>query len=603
MFRAFADVKTADMLPLPKPALKGGKPCVIACPMSEDQRVLQDGLVQRYEAIRAGKVKPWDDNALAVTTDGRKLALEARLLSHTAHDFPGSKINALVDNVLAIWRCTAPVRGTQLIFSDLGVHPMPWGYSVYQDVTDKLVHAGIPREQIASIGDADTDAKKQVLFDRVRSGHVRVLLGSTQKMGTGTNVQQRLVALHHLDAPWKPAEVEQRDGRIVRQGNGNPEVEIYRYVTAGSFDAYMWQTLQTKATFINQVMTGDLTVRQAEDIGSQELSYAEVKAIASGNPAVLTLAEADAEIKRLQVLKKHHADEQYLARKRLKELPGAIARLEQRCDTLVADLATARAHAQDPITIDARRFAREEALDALGERLNAIPAAVFEAMSFPLGVYRGLAFSLELHPHDAPAVRVQGEASRSLELSREHRGPRAILNAVDKLIGGYEAERDRALRDLELAQGQLRDYQARLGGPFAQAEYLEALTVLRHQLEAALSETPAAGLPPTEGLVQRFKALRQAHTVDATPERTSERRAASLEEAVTTRILRGRAGQERPHTAGDRGGAGATPLEPPVAPATTADVGVINAPVPRPKRPAPSHRRRAAADERQLCLW
>jgi hypothetical protein len=603
MFRAFADVKTADMLPLPKPNLKGGKPCVIACPMSEDQRVLQDGLVQRYEAIRAGQVKPWDDNALAVTTDGRKLALEARLLSHTAHDVPGSKINALVDNVLAIWERTAPARGTQLIFSDMGVNPTPWGYSVYRDIIDKLVNAGIPREQMASIGDADTDAKKQVLFDKVRAGQVRILLGSTQKMGTGTNVQQRLVALHHLDAPWKPAEVEQRDGRILRQGNGNPEVEIYRYVTEGSFDAYMWQTLETKAKFINQVMTGDLTVRQAEDVGGQELSYAEVKAIASGNPAVLTLAEADAEIKRLQVLKKHHADEQYLARKRLQVLPADIARLEKRRDALAADLATARAHAHDPLTIGDRRYAREDAQEALGEPLKAIPAAVFEARSYPLGSYRGLTFSLDLHPHGAPAVRIQGEASRSLELSRAHRGPRAILNAVDKLIGSYEAERERTLRDLRLAQGQWRDYQARLGGPFTQAEYLEALTALRRQLEAVLSETPAAGLPPTKALAQRFKALCQAHTVDAAPERTSERQAASLEEAVTTRILRGRAGQERLHTAGDLGVVGATPLEPPVALATTADVGLVNAPAPRPKRPAPSHRRRAAADARQLRLW
>jgi hypothetical protein len=196
------------------------------------------------------------------------------------------------------------MRGTQLIFSDLGVNPTPWGYSSYADIAEKLVQAGIPREQIAAIGDADTDAKKHVLFDKVRSGQVRILLGSSQKMGTGTNVQERLVALHHLDAPWKPAEVEQRDGRILRQGNGNEAVEIHRYVTEGSFDAYMWQTLETKARFIHQVMTGDLTMRRAEDIAGQELSYAEVKAIASGNPAVLTLAEADAEITRLQVLKK-----------------------------------------------------------------------------------------------------------------------------------------------------------------------------------------------------------------------------------------------------------------------------------------------------------
>ena len=248
MFRSFADVKTADMLNLPGPNLKDGKPTIIACPMSDDQREIQDHLVERYEDIRAGKVKPWEDNALAVTTDGRKLALDARLVSGQANDFPGSKINALVDNVVNIWARTTPTRGTQLIFSDMGVNPTAWGYSVYQEVTDKLVQAGIPREQIASIGDADTDAKKQVLFDKVRSGQVRVLLGSTQKMGTGTNVQKRLIALHHLDAPWKPAEVEQRDGRILRQGNDNPEVEIYRYVTEGSFDAYMWQAFGNQSS-------------------------------------------------------------------------------------------------------------------------------------------------------------------------------------------------------------------------------------------------------------------------------------------------------------------------------------------------------------------
>src|SRR3954465_15420002 len=192
----------------------------------------------------------------------------------------------------------------------MGVHPTPSGYSAYQDVTSKLVAHGIPRGEIAAIGDADSDAKKQALFEKVRSGAVRVLLGSTAKMGTGTNVQKPPVALHHLDAPWKPAEVEQREGRILRQGNDNDQVAIYRYVTEGSFDAYMWQGLETKARFTPQVMTGDNAARRAEDVGGQELSYAEVKAIASGNPAVLTLAEADAEVQRLNVLRKGHLDEQ-----------------------------------------------------------------------------------------------------------------------------------------------------------------------------------------------------------------------------------------------------------------------------------------------------
>jgi hypothetical protein len=244
--------------------------------MSEEQAQLQQELVARYERLRSQKVDPREDNALAITTDGRKLALDARMLSATAADFSGSKVNALVENVVSIWQRTAERRGTQMIFCDMGVHPTSWGYSAYEEIIEKLVSRGIPRSQIAAIGDADSDAKKRVLFDQVRSGQVRVLIGSTQKMGTGTNVQKRLVALHHLDAPWKPAEVEQREGRILRQGNENEEVAIYRYVTEGSFDAYMWQALETKARFISQVMTGDNAARRAEDIGGQELSYAEV---------------------------------------------------------------------------------------------------------------------------------------------------------------------------------------------------------------------------------------------------------------------------------------------------------------------------------------
>src|SRR6202035_3456002 len=219
--------------------------------------------------------------------------------------------------------------------------PTPWGYSAYDEVVQKLAAGGIPRQQIATIGDADSDAKKLALFDKVRSGSVRVLIGSTQKMGTGTNVQKRLVALHHLDAPWKPAEVEQRDGRILLQKNENKQVAVYRYVTEGSFDAYMWQALETKARFISQVITGDNALRRADDIGGQELSYAEVKAIASGNPAVLTLAEADAELQRVTLLKKNHLDEQYVARRSVRDLPGTIASLSGRLSKLSADQATA----------------------------------------------------------------------------------------------------------------------------------------------------------------------------------------------------------------------------------------------------------------------
>jgi hypothetical protein len=359
-------------------------------------------------------------------------------------------------------------------------------------------------------------------------------------MGTGTNVQQRLVAKHDLDCPWKTAEIEQRDGRILRQGNTNAEVAIYRYVTAGSFDAYMWQALETKAKFIAQVLTGASTVRQAEDIGAQELSYAEVKAIASGNPAVLTLAEADAALHRLHVLQKHHADEQYLARRQLRALPVDITRLERRLAALTQDIATAETHATEPVTIGTQPSIRHDALEALAARLQSLPALVYETRTVPLGQYCGLRFGLVQHPQGAPEVYVEGTLTRYTPLARDVHGPRALLNAVERLLSTAASERDKAIRDLTIAQGQLRDYETRLGAGFAYAAYLEELTGLRNQLEAALSGTAQEGaeasLPTVGALVERLKALKTAHTLDAAPPRSAPRSTATVEEAITTRI-------------------------------------------------------------------
>jgi N12 class adenine-specific DNA methylase len=541
MFRAFADVQTAEMLNLPRPRLETGKPIVVACPMSEEQHALQQELVERYERLRSQKVDPREDNALAITTDGRKLATDARMLSPTAPDFPESKVNRLVENVVDIWRRSAPTRGTQMIFSDMGVNPTPWGYSPYDEVITKLVARGIPREQIAAIGDAESDAKKQALFEKVRQGSVRVLIGSTQKMGTGTNVQKRLVALHHLDAPWKPAEVEQRDGRILRQGNENKDVAIYRYVTEGSFDAYMWQALETKARFIAQVMTGDNAARRAEDIGGQELSYAEVKAIASGNPAVLTLAEADAELQRLTLLKKNHLDEQYVARRALRELPETIARRERRLADLSADRATADRHADDPIEIGGRPIPRDDVAAALGRRLDVLPERVRDTGRLPLGRYRGLAFGLVLHPSGGAEVFLEGAATRHGILSRDHRGPRAVLNAVERLAGSYDGQCDTARQDLMIAEAQLRDYQARLGQPFPHDAYLAELTGLRDQLKSGLSSMAhdsghEAG-PSVSELAVRIKAMKAANSIEVTPQRTREK-PSTAEEPITARIRR-----------------------------------------------------------------
>ncbi len=543
MFRSFSDVQTAEMLNLPRPKLKGGKPIVVACPMSEEQHELQQELVERYERLRSQKVDPRVDNALAITTDGRKLATDARMLSPTAPDFPESKVNRLVENVFSIWKDTAAKRGTQMIFADMGVNPTPWGYSPYEEIIKKLIAAGVPAEQIATIGDAESDAKKQALFEKVRQGSVRVLIGSTQKMGTGTNVQKRLAALHHLDAPWKPAEVEQRDGRILRQGNENEEVAIYRYVTEGSFDAYMWQALETKARFIGQVITGDNAARRAEDIGGQELSYAEVKAIASGNPAVLTLAEADAELQRLNLLKKNHLDEQYVARRSVRDLPSTIESLNERLSKLSTDEATATAHAGDPIAIGKRSWSREDATAVLGERLDFLPRNVRDTTRGPIGTYRGLHFGLVLHPQFPPDVYLEGAITRQSGLSRDHQGPRAVLNALERLANGYGSECVRVRQDLAIAESQLRDYRERLGKPFPHEKYLSELTDLRDQLKAGLSATAYQAQddkgPDTADLAARIKALKAANTIEAAPQRV-QRKQAAAEEPITARIRRRR---------------------------------------------------------------
>ncbi len=541
MFRAFADVRTADMIDLPRPRLETGKAIAVACPMSLEQRELQEKLVERYERIRSQKVDPRDDNALAITTDGRKLAIDARMLSASAPDFPESKVNVLVENALAIWQRTAATRAAQMIFCDMSVHPTAWGYSAYDDMTTKLVARGIPKEQIAAIGEADSDGKKQSLFERVRNGQVRILLGSTQKMGTGTNVQKRLVALHHLDAPWKPAEVEQREGRILRQGNENAEVAIYRYVTEGSFDAYMWQTLETKARFIAQVMTGENVARRAEDIGGQELSYAEVKAIASGNPAVLTLAEADAELQRLSLLKKNHLDEQYVARRSVRDLPTTIVTLSHRLASLTADHTTAIANADARVVIGTRTCSRDDAVAALGGQLDSLPFHIRQPQRVPLGVYRGLRFGLVLHPQFPPDAYLEGAISRQSMLSREHQGPRAVLNAVERLANGYEDDCNRVRQDLAIAESQLRDYQANLGRLFPHETIFAEMTLLRDRLRACLSGTQTD--PATEGqatvseLAERIKSLKSTSATAAISERQGGTRSVA-EEPVTTRIRR-----------------------------------------------------------------
>lgn len=340
IFRICADVQNDPaQVNLAVPSLKGGAPRVVSAEMSDVGHEIQMTLLERYDAVRNGKVDPWEDNVLKIITEGRKLAIDPRLASEHGQDDPGSKVNQLCDEVYRIWTESAAGKGTQMVFSDLGVSTTPWGFNLYDDIVDNLVERGIPPEEIAKIGDANTDQKKETLFSQMRAGTKRVLIGSTAKMGTGTNVQNRLVALHHVDPTWRPCDIEQREGRILRQGNLNPEVEVLRYVTEGSFDSYMWQTLETKAKFIEQAMRGDAGARRADDIGEDVLSYAAVKAIATGNPAMIKLAEMEAQARQLTLRRTAHGREQGRILAKIQDLPHLIADEEKRIAALEADLA------------------------------------------------------------------------------------------------------------------------------------------------------------------------------------------------------------------------------------------------------------------------
>ncbi len=338
MFRQAADVQTAQMLNLPCPKLENEKPAIRNTPATPELKGFVQQLAARAERLKTGRVDPREDNMLKVTSEGRKAALDMRLVRHEARDEPNGKVNLAVENILRIWTDTASERCAQLVFCDLST-PKDRGFSVYRDMADKLAARGVVSHEIAFIQDYDSDASKMALFKDVRSGRVRVLFGSTQKMGSGTNVQERLVALHHLDAPWRPADVEQREGRILRQGNKNAVVQIFRYVTEGSFDAYMWQTLETKAKFIAQVMAGDLTIRRVEDLDCAALTYAEVKAIASGNPLVIEKAQVDAELMRLTRLRSAHAEEQYRIRGSLRHASDDAKTFAERRENLRQDIA------------------------------------------------------------------------------------------------------------------------------------------------------------------------------------------------------------------------------------------------------------------------
>lgn len=517
-FRLVADVQTAEMLKLPTPSLKGGAHQVVSAPASPEQRAFLQGLAARSKDIRERKVKPHEDNMLNVSTDGRKAALDLRLVDPLAADFADSKVNQCADRVAKIWKQTLPKQSAQLVFLDFSkpAEPGERKFSVYDDLKQKLVARGIPAKEIAFIHDAGTDAEKEKLFQAVNGGKVRVLLGSTQKMGVGLNVQKRLIAAHHLDAPWRPRDIEQRDGRILRQGNTNAEVQIFRYVTEPSFDAKMWDTLAGKAAFIGQVMRGDVSVRSAEDVSETALSYAEVAAVASGNPAIREKTVIDAEVRKLDSLRARHDQQQAAAQRDVQTIPQGIRLNEELLRKVESDLAI-RDRVEPGFVVGGKSYtgegSRKKAAEAIHDTLEMHrndPSLLRGNPQFAparVGTYRGIAIEA-LYPYPAtmknedgspalPQVQLHGAATYEAHTNQDT--PLGTVASLENAARNMDT-RVAALTDkIEKDRKTLADTKAILGQKFPKLERLKEL--LARQAELAKQLQTTADDPQAEGAV------------------------------------------------------------------------------------------------------
>ena len=484
-FKGAADIQTADMLGLPVP--KANFHTEVIKP-SEIQKEMIKGLAERAEKIHAGGVDPHVDNMLRITNDGRKLALDMRLIQPLAPDDPDGKVAVCARNVFRIWEQTKEKRSAQLVFCDLSTPTTDGSFSVYDDLKKKLMDAGIPEEEIAFIHTADSEAKKKELFSKVRSGQVRVLLGSTAKMGAGTNVQDKLIALHDLDCPWRPSDLQQRLGRIVRQGNENEEVEIYRYVTEGTFDAYLYQLVENKQKFIAQIMTSKAPVRVADDVDETALSYSEIKALATGNPLIIEKCNLDMEVARLNMLKASHLNQVYALEELVyRKYPEEITRLTELIEGYGQDVALAAAHpkAQEGfcgMEVDGRHYAEKE--DA-GKAIIDVCTRMTGSDAVLLGQYRGFSMVLAYDGRSNEyRITLKGTLSHTVTLGADVFGNITRLdNALENLAGSLEAEQNR----LEETRGQLENARAELQTPFAREAELAEKTKRLKELNILLN--------------------------------------------------------------------------------------------------------------------
>lgn len=502
MFKEIADIKTADMLNLPVPEAKYHN---IVVKPSEMQKEMVASLAERAEQVRGGGVDSSVDNMLKITNDGRKLALDQRMLNDMLPDFEGSKINACVDNIYRIWKENADKKSAQLVFCDLSTPKNDGTFSVYNDIRKKLIERGIPESEVKFIHEADTDMKKKELFQKTRKGEVRVLLGSTQKMGAGTNVQDKLIALHDVDCPWRPSDLEQRSGRIVRQGNENPQVDIYRYVTEQTFDAYLYQLVEGKQKFASQIMTSKSPVRSAEDIDETALSYAEIKMLATGNPYIKEKMDLDIQVQKLKMLKSNFLSEKYgLEDKVIKFYPQQIAYLKSRVEGLTKDVETAKLH---PKPIDEQPLGMMVSGVSYSEKAEAGQAIINACKSMnspdaiPLGEYRG--FQMELYFDTVQrnyVVKLKGETSRDIPLGDDAHGN---IVRIDNGIERFEETLADTKNSLENTEKQFETAKQEIEKPFAKEEELRAKTARLDELNILLNmdkkENEIVGGEPDEG--------------------------------------------------------------------------------------------------------
>ena len=485
MFKEAADIKTSDQLHLPVPEAKFET--VVVKP-SEIQQDMVKSLSERAAEVHSGAVDPSVDNMLKITSDGRKIGLDQRLMNPLTPDDPDSKLNACVDNVLRIWNETKEDNLTQLIFCDMSTPKGDGSFNVYDDIRTKLLAAGVPESEVEFIHNADTEGKKADLFSKVRSGKVRVLLGSTAKMGAGTNVQTLLVAVHHLDVGWRPSDMTQRNGRIIRQGNKNKQVYVYNYVTEGTFDAYLWQTLENKQKFISQIMTSKSPMRSCDDVDEQALSYAEVKALCAGDPRIREKMDLDVQVAKLKVLRSDYQNQKYrLEDKLLKHYPEEIQKAKNRIAALKNDAQIADAHPQDKenfcgMTIKGMVFDEKK---AAGERLMLACKEMPNADMMLLGTYRGFELNIRFDSFkNEHQIVLRGELSYPVPLGDD---PRGNIVRLDNAIGNFAdriADADAALDSLEQ---QKQAAEVEIAKPFAQEEELQTKPARLAELDALLN--------------------------------------------------------------------------------------------------------------------